>query len=302
LRKVKKARAAAFAAVFVASVIGILLIPTPLRVQGTLVLTAAKPAEIYAEVPGQLVTLNVRDGDYVKEGTILATLSNPEKRLEYLQLEEQQKVHHVKALWYGNSPDPNSRAQAQIHYRMEAELEPAISKLDEQLGKLTLVAPRDGQAMGVPHRETRGQYLKPGKPFMEIGDPHKLEAHLILDQSDVNLIIHPDNGKNPTAGVKVYGTTETTRKSYVGEVAQRNSEEIRPELSNAAGGEIATKQDPKTGQAKPISAVYEVVIPIDNPDLLLQPSLRGFAKIDAGHSTLAWWLWRLVTKTFHFTL
>ena len=40
----------------------------------------------------------------------------------------------------------------------------------------------------------------------------------------------------------------------------------------------------------------------DNPDLLLQPGLRGFAKIDAGHSTLAWWLWRLVTKTFHFTL
>ena len=43
MRKVKKARAASFAAVFVALVAGILLIPTPLRVQGTLVLTAAKP-------------------------------------------------------------------------------------------------------------------------------------------------------------------------------------------------------------------------------------------------------------------
>jgi len=51
-----------------------------------------------------------------------------------------------------------------------------------------------------------------------------------------------------------------------------------------------------------LTAVFEVIIPIDNPDLLLQPGLRGFAKIDAGHSTLAWWLWRLVTKTFHFTL
>ena len=27
-----------------------------------------------------------------------------------------------------------------------------------------------------------GVSLKPGKPFCEVGDPHKLEAHLILDQ------------------------------------------------------------------------------------------------------------------------
>src|SRR5262249_40351240 len=51
LRKVKKARAASFAAVAVVPVAAILLTPTPLRVQGILLLTAAKPAEIYAEVP-----------------------------------------------------------------------------------------------------------------------------------------------------------------------------------------------------------------------------------------------------------
>ena len=50
----KKVRATVFLGVTVALVTGILLIPTPLRVQGTLVLTAAKPTEIYAEVPGRL--------------------------------------------------------------------------------------------------------------------------------------------------------------------------------------------------------------------------------------------------------
>src|SRR5262245_51666561 len=72
MRKVKKARAAGFAVAFVAIVAGILLIPTPLRVQGTLVLSAAKPEEIYAEVPGRLVELKVRDGDWVKKDTELA--------------------------------------------------------------------------------------------------------------------------------------------------------------------------------------------------------------------------------------
>ena len=93
-----------------------------------------------------------------------------------------------------------------------------------------------------------------------------------------------------------------TIRSRVSEVAKRNLDDIPTELSNAAGGEIATKQDPKTGRAKPITAVYEVIIPVDNSGLDLQPGLRGFAKIDGGTHTLGWWLWRLLTKTFHFTL
>jgi len=301
MRKVKKVRAAVFAGVTVALVTGILLIPTPLRVQGTLVLVAAKPAEIYAEVPGRLETINVKDGDFVKAGDILATLSNPEKQLEYRQLLEQSETNHIKGVVFGNSSTGDARAQSRQHFKMVEDLEPALDKVNDQIGKLVLIAPRDGQVMGVPHKETRGQFLKPGKPLMEIGDPRKLEAHLILDQSDVNLVRSSDQNK-ATAWVKIYANSETTWKSYVSEIAPRSREDIPVELTSNSGGEIATKQDQKTGQNKPLTPVFEVIIPVDNPDILLQPGLRGFAKIDAGHSTLAWWLWRSVTKTFHFTL
>jgi len=301
MRKVKKVRAAVFAGVTVALVTGVLLIPTPLRVQGTLVLMAAKPAQVYAEVPGRLVTINVKDGDFVKEGDILATLSNPEKQLEYLQLLEQSETNHIKGVIFANSPSGDARAQKLQHFKMEEDLEPAIAKVNDQKGKLTLVSPRDGQVMGVPHRETRGQFVKPGKPFMEVGDPRKLEAHLILDQTDVNLVRSSDQSR-ATAWVKIYADSESTWKSYVSEIAPRSREDIPVELSNNGGGEIATKQDQKTGQNKPLTPVFEVVIPVENPEMLLQPGLRGFAKIDAGHSTLAWWVWRAITKTFHFTL
>ena len=302
MRKVKKARAAAFAAVTVAAVTGILLIPTPLRVSGTLVLTVAKPIEIYAEIPGRLVSLNVKDGEMVKAKTVLATLLSPEKLMEYDQALEQHDSNYGKARWFGHASDASSRAQAMKFGQMERQLEDTLSKISEQLDSLTLSAPCDGMVIGVPSRSTIGQYVKPGKPFLEIGDPKKLEAHMILDQGDVDLINSRDAHNKPTAWVKIYGTSEKTFKSYVAEAAQRNQEEIPPELSNTAGGEIATKQDQKTGQSKPLTAVFEVIIPIDNSQSLLQPGLRGFAKIDAGHSTLAWWLWRMVTKTFHFTL
>jgi putative peptide zinc metalloprotease protein len=120
---------------------------------------------------------------------------------------------------------------------------------------------------------------------------------MILDQGDIDLV-----KVNRTAWLKVYGDSEVTIKSKVGDVAKRNRDDIPKEQSTAAGGEIATKQDPKTGADKPITAVYEVIIPVDNSRLVLQPGQRGFAKIDGGTHTLGWWLWRLITKTFHFTL
>jgi putative peptide zinc metalloprotease protein len=297
LRKVKKARAAGFAVAAVAIVAGILLIPTPLRIQGTLVLTAAKPDEVYAEVEGQLVELNVRDGEWVSRDTVIAKLINPEKQKELVQKQTDQAINFYKAQWYNQSPERENRALARQHLQMAEELEPMLQKISEQIGKLTLIAARDGQVMGVPHPETVGQVLKPGKPFCEVGDPHHIEAHLIVDQSDIDLI-----RLGRRAWVKIYGRAETTYMSEVSEIAKRNRDEIPPELSHVAGGEIAGKADPKTGAVKPQTAVYEVIIPLENPSLTLQPGLRGFAKIDGGTHTFGWWLWRLINKTFNFSI
>jgi putative peptide zinc metalloprotease protein len=298
LRKVKKARAFAYGAAAVAIVTGILLIPTPLRIPGTLVLRLARPKEVYTEVEGRLVELNVRNGAWVTKGTVLAKLSNPEKEKELVQRQGDHDINFHKAQWYAQSHEPENRAQAKLHEEFAAELEPMIQKIVEQLDKLTLIADRDGQVVGSPHKETVGQWLKPGnKPFCELGDPHHLEAHLIIEQSDVHLI-HPDS----RAWVKIYGKAETTYRSRVSEIAKRTREEIPTELSNLAGGEVASKADPKTGTAKPITAVYEVIIPVENADLKLEPGLRGAAKIESEPCTLAWWLMRWAFKLFNFQL
>lgn len=300
MRKVKKARAAAFIGGAAALTAAVLLIPTPLRVQGTLVLTPKDPVELYAEVPGRLVDLKVEDGDWVKEGDLIATLSNPEKLRDRIQLEEQQRINMIKyeTLDQSSASDIHNRGSARQHFTFAQELEPAIDLVIKQIGKLNITAPRDGQVMGLPERERIGEWVKPGKQsFCTVADPHKLEAHLLIDQADRDLVA-PDR----RAWVKIYGDSELTFRSRVSNLATRNRDEIPPELSNLAGGEIAAKQDKKDGSAKPISAVYEVVIPIDNSEMMLRPGLRGFAKIDGGYATLGWWLWRLLSKTFHFTL
>jgi putative peptide zinc metalloprotease protein len=316
LRKVKKVRAAAFAAAAIALVTGILLIPTPLRVQGTFVLRLANPQVIYAEVEGKLVELNVKNGQWVTEDTVLAKLSNPQKQKELLERQLEQEVNFHKYLWFDRSPERESRAQAMRHKEMADKAEPIIKNITNQIGKLTLISGRPGQVVGAPARSSVGQWLKPGKPidadpmaerpsqtradkpfFCEIGDPQKLEAHLILDQSDINLL-HVDS----KAWLKIDGKAERTYKAKVGMIAPRASDQVPPELSNLAEGEVAAKPDPKTGAARPMNAVYEIIIPLDNPDLELEPGLRGFAKIDGGTYTLAWWLWRWWWKVWKFQL
>jgi putative peptide zinc metalloprotease protein len=310
LRKMKKARTAGFFAGVAAVIALILLIPTPLRVQGPLVLTTAKPAMIYPETPGQLVELNVKDGDWVRgprydeqgnlvePGQVIARLSNPELIRERVARDEEQKINLAWFEIYDHSTQVADRSMAQVRRKQALDLEKVIEKVSEQIADLTLYAPRDGIVMGVPKKETLGQWVKPGQPFCEVGDTHQLEAHLILDQSDVDLI-----NLDRKSWIKVYGKSETTFVSRVAEIAKRNREQIPPELTNLAGGEIATKPDPKNPEAAtPITSVYEVIIPVDNAAMTLQPGLRGFAKIDGGTATMGWWLWRLITKTFHFTL
>jgi putative peptide zinc metalloprotease protein len=185
---------------------------------------------------------------------------------------------------------------------IQQDLQPKLDVAIDQQGKLILTAGRDGIAMGVPNREVTGKWLQPGELFCEIGDPKKLEAHLLVDQSDVDLIKHGTDGARPTAWVKIYGKSQETLVSQVDEIARRNQEEIPPELSNLAGGEIATRPNEQTGGAIPLTTVYEAIIPIDNSDLSLQPGQRGMAKIDGGTATLGWWLWRVIVKTFRFVL
>ncbi len=308
LRKVKKVRVTAFAVATIAIVAAVLAIPTPLRVQGTFVLRLANPEIVYAEVEGQLVELDVKNGQWVTKDTVLAKLRNPQKQKELLERQLDHDVNFVKAQYFLTNPERDSRAQALRHQEMADKTEPIIKNITDQISKLTLVAERDGQVIGVPGKSKIGMWFKPGKPtdteehteklfFCEIGDPHKLEAHMILEQSDINLLTLGNK-----AWLKIDGKAETTYRATVGVIAPRASDQVPPELTNLAEGQIPAKPDPKTGVVHPLNPVYEVIIPIDNETLELEPGLRGFAKIDGGTYTLAWWLLRWWNKVFNFQL
>ncbi len=106
MRKVKKARAAAFLAAFVVIVAAVLMIPTPLQISGTLVLEPADAEPVYAEVPGQVVRYYVRDGDRVEQDDPIADLINLEKQRERQTLQEQIDTNMAQHDMYVQTIDP----------------------------------------------------------------------------------------------------------------------------------------------------------------------------------------------------
>lgn len=62
-----------------------------------------RPHEVYAEVEGRLVELNVKNGDWVKKDTVLAKLSNPSKEKELLERTQDHDVAWYKARYFGQS-------------------------------------------------------------------------------------------------------------------------------------------------------------------------------------------------------
>jgi hypothetical protein len=68
------------------------------------------------------------------------------------------------------------------------------------------------------------------------------------------------------------------------------------------GGEVTTKQDPLTKGEKPFTQQYLVTVRFQDEEPLLQPGVRGDARIEVGSATLWWRAQRFLGSTFRWGL
>ena len=239
MRKVKKARAGIFAAVAIVTVAGVLLIPTPLRVQGSLVLTAAKPDQVYSEVPGRVVELKVRDGEAVKKDQILAVLSNPEKQRELIAMQDSTTPTSSSTSGTGWSPTPTTAPVRASTTRWPATSSRPSRRSPTRSGSSSSSRPATALRWACPTRRRRAVH-QAGQAFCEVGDPHMVEAHMILDQSDIDLV-----HLNRKAWVKIYGDSETTFRSTVSESPSETATSSRPSFRTTAEARSRPSRTPR---------------------------------------------------------
>jgi putative peptide zinc metalloprotease protein len=318
LDQVKRKNVSITLAVLTAVLAFVFLVPLPYRIMCSLEVKPRDAEPVYVSVPGQLTELDVRPGDTVATNQPLAKLVNLELELEIVQLEGKRNEYRAKldSLQRDRYDDPSAALQLpQVQESLDA-IEEQLAEKRGDAALLLLAAPVAGTVLPPPEtgdrtqgtgqlptwsgtpldRKNLGAYLESSALFCQIGDPHKLEAQLIIDQDDVELVKTGD-----ALAIKIDELPHVTFQSTITEIANLNLKISPKRLSNKSGGELITETD-ASGIERPMNTSYQARAPIEDEDGLLYLGLRGKAKIYARWQTVAERSWRFLARTFNFKL
>ncbi len=302
----------------VAAIAGVLLIPLPSHIYCGLEVQARNAAPVYVEQPGIIEEAFVQPGDRVTEGQPLAQLRDLALDVSIAERIGQRDSYLAQLMALKRMSHEQGDGGSQI-----AETAAGLKSAEEQLAeserdraKLRLTAPKSGTVLPptlVPNQtadaqlptwsgsplkpENLGATLMMGTKFCEIGDPRWLEARLVIDQGDVELIV-----PGQKVEVMLHQSADFVYVSQIEKVATKDLKTSPVHLSSLHGGELPTKMD-ESGTPRPIGLVFEVTVPLPEDEQgLMRVGLVGRAKITTAPRTLGSRLYRYLSRTFNFEL
>ena len=254
---------AALALIFLA------VFPLPLRVDGPAMVAPAHSAQVQPEVAGVVQRINVREGEAVRQGTILASLDDWQYRVE---LAAAQAKYDAASSQMNRALASNDGTEAGIK-RVQADYWAAeVGRARERLDKTLLRAPIDGRVATAHIEDWVGRSLNPGDTFAEVVDTSRASVDVAIDEVDVARL-----RSGEPAAVKLEGVPTRIFRSPVAVVSPK------AELQG----------DQRFFYAR-------VLVP--NGDGVIRPGMQGRSKISTGWAPAGWvlfrrpglWLWSKV--------
>jgi putative peptide zinc metalloprotease protein len=318
LGKVKRWRMYTTLGLLAALLAAVLFIPLPSHIYCPLEVQARGAASVYVNQPGILEEVFVKPGDVVQQGQPLAQLSDFALDVTIAEREGQRDSYVEQLRSLQNLSYDERDLEARIN-EARAGLEDAERQLQKSEGdraKLRLVAPRAGTVLPptlVPNQTAEGQLptwsgspldeenlgatLMMATKLCEIGDPRWLEARLVIDQSDVDLV-----QRGQKVEVMLAQSADFVYVSEIERIEEKNLKVSPVHLSSLSGGELPTKMD-DSGVARPMGQVFEALVPLPEDQYeLMRIGLVGKAKITTAPRTLGERLYRYLSRTFNFEL
>lgn len=271
---VRRARAIAVcAALAVALVFGLLMLRLPATTAAQGVVWAPEKTQVRAQSPGFVESLQVRDGDRVKTGTVIARLYNEELITDWNRLQAELTEARTERLAAMGNDALQMRTIEDRIGRIEAEL----ALLARRIEALEVRAESDGVLVIPRVNDLLGRHVRKGEQFAQIltGDPTVIrvavvnhEASRVRTQTDQVEVMWPGR-----AG-------ETTQARLLGEVPATVNTLPSAALGEKGGGRIQI--DPQGGDGTRTSEpvfLFDVQTPF-NPGAY--PGMRIWVRFDHG--------------------
>ncbi len=334
MHKVKKTRGYITVGVLAVILAFVVYVPLPFHVGASLEVKPSDAESVYASVPGVLEEVLVEPGQKVDQGTILARMDNFDLVMEITQLEGQVRELEVtlKSLDIQSFSPTDKSAFAEKDV-VRQQLKTAQEQLAEKRAKaaqLEIIAPVAGIVLPPPNRSRKtspdqlpmwsgspfdkknqgqaGAYLAETDLICQVGNPTKMEAVLVIDQADIDLVQRAiretqDAGEPgiPT-DVNLGAFRWETLSTHVEDIALSDYKVASASLSQQGGGQLETVTDPTSGAQRPVSTSFQARAPLPNDDGKLQAGQTGKAKIYTGWMPLGSRIYRWASRTFHFQM
>jgi putative peptide zinc metalloprotease protein len=309
-----------------ASIVAVLLfivffIPLPvtrIREVGVVQVQPTELAQVPIEVPGILKSIHVQEGQFVARGKELARFTSLEVEKTYDQAVSQMAIKEQLLKTYneqiGREQDTTQKARLlEQRTRAEAEWRQASAMFNYaklQQKKLVLVAPRDGVVIGLPPIDEIGKYWdkEQNGAFCNIGNKAKLRVLVPVNSADYDLLqqnykkAKESSSWQLLATIRIQGHDIKEWRGKILQMPKSDAKEIPVQLSNKAGGPLATKPSANPNQIVPQSQVFLVGVDFEKSDDTIAIGSLGQVKIHCEYRSCAWWVYRTVCSTFDLGL
>jgi putative peptide zinc metalloprotease protein len=329
---VRTGRVSLLTALGLAAVVGIMMIPIDYEVRAPLVLMPDDAARVYATVGGTIEKI-LPAGTKVNRGDVIGRLQSTEIELELARLEGELKLRqlHVEHLEKLRGVDREANDQLPTARSALADSQRRLAERQSEAKRLTLVAPADGVIIPAPRREedktvggahaTRlptwsgslvernmtGAHVEPGTMVCLVGDPQRLTAVLLVDDSDVKRVAPGQKTRmriDELPGEVIEGEVVEISRHELD--ATDRSENAREDLKPLLAGLVAPGRE---------GALYEVRVKLSQESGVKgqEPERggatraliiggRGDAKVTAERITVGRRIYRYLAQTFRLSM
>ena len=247
--------------------------PLPLRIEGPAVVAPSRTARIEPDIAGVVQSVNVREGQSVKQGAVLGTLADWQYRSE---LAAAQAKYEAAASEMNRALATNDGSAAGIA-RVQADYWSAeVARTRQRLQNTILRSPIDGEIATAHIEDMVGRNLNPGDTFADVIDTSQASVDVAIDEHDVSRL---------RVGEKAYLKLEGfPTKTFHGEVT------------------VISPRSELQGDDR----VFFARVRVPNPAGMIRAGMQGRSKIATGWRPAgevffrrpAMWLWSKIWSWF----
>lgn len=252
----------------------LLIMPWSGRVTAPAVLKAAEQVKLHAPSPSILLSIDVKEGQRLSAGEVVAQLDNPD--LLYRQGQAARRIFTLKYELSAISFETEFRSRAQSIAKELDAAEAQQTALAEELDRLVLTSPINGTAVDISPELQAGQWIGRTNPILTIRKDAAIEAYVA--ETDLERIEVGDGatyipeGKGKSLDATVVSIDKTASKSLATLV-----------LASIHGGAIPAHANRQN--LVPEVAVYRVVLALSD-SIEAQEVRRGVVHIEGERRSL----------------